>query len=297
MAESLYTVFGGTGYLGGTVVRRLLASGARVRIAARHSPPARAGLDEAEFLATDVRDDASVARAVNGAAGAVNAVALYVEGRHGPSFQDIHVEGARRVARRARDAGAALVQISGIGADPASPSRYVAARGRGEAAVREAHPGAVVLRPSVLFGPGDAFVGTLDAITRLPVIPLFGDGSTRLQPVHVGDVAAAVERALASPQAAGSSFERGGGEAYSYRRILEMVMARRRRRRLLLPLPFPLWMVLARVCSLLPRPPLTVDQVRLMQRDNVAGAGPGLEALGVRPRALAAELADCLDRR
>lgn len=297
MTASLCTVFGGTGYLGSAIIRRLLAQGWQVRIAARRPVPPEHGGSAVQSAPCDVRDPGSVAAALEGARAAVNAVSLYVERRGADSFQSIHVDGARNVARAAREHRlAALVHVSGIGADPRSASRYVAARGRGEAAVREAMPEAILLRPSVLFGSGDAFLRTLHGLTRLPVVPLFGDGSTRLQPVHVDDVAAATSQALTAAGTAGRVLELGGAGVYSYRDILRRVMAARRRRRLLLPVPFALWRALARACAVLPSPPLTLDQVLLMQQDNIVGSGVATFAeLDIAPRSLAEALPACLD--
>jgi uncharacterized protein YbjT (DUF2867 family) len=299
MHDTTVTVFGGTGFLGRVIVRHLTEAGMRVRIAARN--PHRftpGGLNgRIEKHAVDIRDETSVAAAVAGATAVVNAVGLYVESR-GLTFDAVHVDGAARVARLARETGASrIIHISGIGADPASPSRYVAARGRGEAAVRAATANSIILRPSVLFGPGDAFVSTLAALTRLPVIPLFGDGSTRLQPVHVDDVAAAVARVMTRQKTAGRSYELGGAEIFSYRAILEAVMAATGRRRPMLPIPFPAWHLLATIAGMLPRPPLTRDQVLLMQADNIVSAGvDGFAELGLEPRSLTAALSGALDQ-
>lgn len=294
MAPAPVTVFGGTGFLGAAVVRRLRAAGTPVRVAARHpgSPAADRDGGTAVACVADVRDEDAVARAVAGATAVVNAVGLYVE-RDGATFEAVHVEGAARVARCARAAGVErMVHISGIGADPRSRSRYVAARGRGEACVREAFPDAVILRPSVLFGPGDTFLRTLDAVTRLPAIPLFGAGGTRLQPVHVDDVAAAVAGVLDDPGTAGRTYELGGACVLSYRAIIEAVLAHHGRRRPLLPLPFAAWRLLAALASVLPTPPLTRDQVTLMEADSVVGPGVGTFAdLGITPRGLADWLA------
>lgn len=297
MTSSLCTVFGGTGYLGSAVVSRLRAQGWQVRIAARRPVLPDRGGGAVQVAPCDVRDSGSVAAAMDGAQAAINAVSLYVEARGGDSFQSVHVDGARNVARAVRDRGLAdLVHVSGIGADLRSRSRYAAARGRGEAAVREAMPEATLLRPSVLFGPGDAFLRTLDRITRLPVVPLFGDGSTRLQPVHVDDVAAAAVQVVSAPQAARRIYELGGAGVYSYRDILRRVMAARGRRRVLLPVPFALWRALARACAVLPSPPLTLDQVLLMQQDNTVGSGVASFAdLDIAPRSLAEALPACLE--
>jgi len=289
-------VFGGTGFLGRRVVARLRAGGAVVRAAARR--PDRGVPAGVEAVEADVRDERTVAAALAGARAAVNAVALYVE-RGEDTFEAVHVRGAETLARCAGQIGLeGLVHVSGIGADPASPSAYVRARAAGEARVRAAFPGACILRPSVLFGPGDAFLCTLDAITRLaPVVPLFGAGRTRLQPVYVEDVAKAAVRALENPAARGAVFELGGPEVLAYREAIARVLRHRRRRRLLLPVPWVLWSLLAALLAALPSPPFTRDQLALMRRDNVADpALDGFAALGVEPHALENLLPVCLDR-
>lgn len=287
------TVFGGSGFLGRAIVDRLAGrgiagGGVTLRIAVRRPERATALLaryrpGQVEVLRGDVREAEAVARAVAGASAVVNAVGLYVE-RGAATFEAVHIRGARQVARQAARLGVPrLVHVSGIGAAEDSPSHYVRARARGDAAVRGAFPEATVLRPSVLFGPGDAFFTGLAAIARaMPVIPLFGDGDTRLQPVYVGDVAQAVAAAVERPAAAGRTFDLGGPDIYSYRDLLALTLRQTGRRRLLLPVPFAIWDLLAAVAGLLPRPPLTRAQVVLMKSDNVAGdATPGLSDLGI----------------
>ncbi|MDX1609269.1 MAG: NAD(P)H-binding protein [Halofilum sp. (in: g-proteobacteria)] len=293
MAGRIVTVFGGTGFLGGAIVERLLGDGWQVRSVARHAVTGERG--GVAGIAADITDPAAVADAIAGAQAVVNAVSLYRE-RAGASFDAVHVEAAAGLARAAGAAGVRkLVHVSGIGADPASASRYVAARGAGEVAVRAALPAAVILRPGVLFGPDDAFLSTLDAVTRLPVVPLFGSGRTRLQPVHVADVAAAVARVIGDAAPPARLYELGGAEVLEYRRIVELVLQHRGRRRPLLPVPFAAWRALAAVAGLLPGPPLTRDQVILMQRDNVAApAVAGFAALGIEARGLSAGLAEAL---
>lgn len=298
MTTSLTTVFGGTGFLGRAIVRALLAEGGAVRVAVRR-PEAVAGLfgDQApgriEAVGGDVREPEAVATAVAGAEAVVNAVGHYRE-RPDASFAAVHVWGAESVATAARRAGVArLVLISGIGADPASSSAYVRARAGGERVVREAFPAATILRPSVLFGPDDAFLGTLSKLIRsLPVIPLFGSGRRRLQPAHVGDVAAAVVRSLERPDAPGGVYELGGA-AVSYRRVIELLLHRQGRSRLLLPVPFGVWRLAASLLSPLPAAPVTHDQLALLARDNVVGArARGFSDLGIEPRSLEAWLAE-----
>lgn len=293
------TVFGGTGFLGSRIVRALADAGRPVRIAARRPVRPSWATDRhlIELVAADVRDEARVANAVAGAAGVVNAVSLYVESG-GDTFDAIHVQGAARVGRLAREAGVArVVLVSGIGADAASPSPYVRARALGERRLREACPEAVIVRPSVLFGTGDAFLAALAGISRLPVVPLFGRGDTRLQPVLVDDVAQGMVRLLGGPRSDARLFELGGAQVYRYREIVEMVLEHLGRRRLLLPVPFSVWRGLAALLELLPTPPLTRDQIMLMARDNIVGDGVGTFAeLGVRPRSLEACLAWCLTK-
>lgn len=294
MDESVITVAGGTGFLGGRIVRRLADAGIAVRVAARRPAPAAAG-DRVEFRRTDIREPDDVDRAMEGAHAVVNAVSLYVE-RRGLSYQDIHVDAAGLLAERAAEAGVSrFVHVSGLGVDDPSPSRYIDARARGEARVRKAFPGATILRPSVIFGPGDAFLSTLRQVTLAPVVPLFGSGQTRLQPVHVDDVAAAAATALDDPLTAGRTFELGGPDVLTYRRIVEMVLEHLGRKRFLLPVPFGAWHLLAGMGSLLPNPPLTRDQVALLERDNVVGGGAASFAeLGIEPRTLADSLGESL---
>ena len=291
----LITVFGGTGFLGRQIVQQLQAQGMAVRVAVRH-PERGADLGpQVEVVKADVLDRESLAPAVAGADGVVNAVSLYVERRH-LSFHDVHVLGARNLAEAAADAGVErLVHISGIGIDSRSASAYVRSRAEGEAAVQAAFPGVTLLRPSVLFGPGDALLSALDGVTRLPVIPLFGDGRTRQQPIHVDNVAQATAQALARPESAGRIYELGGDRSYQYRELVRLVQGYRHRHGLLLPFPFFAWRLLARCAQLLPNPPLTRDQVILLEMDNiVSGAEPGLAELGVEPLRLEAELSHCL---
>jgi len=290
MQDAPVTIFGGTGFLGRSLAARLRQADVTVRTVARHA----AGPDDTgEQFQADIRDGEAVSRALDGARAAVNAVSLYVE-HYDARFEDIHVRAAAELARRARAAGVErFVHVSGIGADPRSRSRYVAARGRGEAAVREAFPDAVIVRPSVLCGRGDAFVSTLERLTCLPVVPLFGDGSVRLQPVHVDDVAAAVVRLLTNSLPEARTLELGGGDVLSYRDIVRRVMDHLGRRRVLLPVPMTAWRGMAGVASLLPSPPLTDDQVLLMAADNVA-SGPGFEALEMTARGFDEILAESL---
>ena len=294
MADRHVTVFGGSGFLGREIVRRLAADGAEVRIAVRRPERAasltscgRAG--QITAVRADVWDAATVAPELAGADAVVNTVGHYVE-RGGASFDAIHGQGARHVAQAAADAGVRrLVHISGIGADPASSSPYVCARATGERLVRAAFPTATILRPSVMFGPGD-FLDRLAGLARvLPAMPLFGRGEVKLQPVHVTDVAAAVERALALPEAEGKLYELGGPRIYPYRALVQLALGLSGRGRPLLPVPYAVWHALAAVTAPLPRRPISRDQVKLMEKDNVVSPGAlTLADLGITPAALEA---------
>ncbi len=326
MTAGPVTVFGGSGFLGRRIVECLAAAGCDVRVAVRHPERASfreggvgrdggggvdghddgsgrdardgddAGSGRIEVVRADVWDEPTVARAVEGAASVINTVGHYVEKR-GATFDAIHGRGAQHVARQAKEAGAArLVHISGLGADPGSASPYVRARGIGENLVREAFDGVTILRPSVIFGPGDAFVNKLAAMGRqAPVLPLFGTGGTRLQPVFVGDVAEACARALADPSSQGRVYELGGPRVYPYRQLVRLVLDEVGARTALVPVPFLAWDVLACGLALLPNPPLTRDQVKLMKRDNVVGRDALiLSDLGIRPALLEEILPQCI---
>jgi uncharacterized protein YbjT (DUF2867 family) len=284
------TVFGGSGFLGRAIVRRLIEGGAEVRVAVRHPERAafRTEAGAVTAMRADVWEEVSVAPAVAGADAVVNTVGHYVE-RGRASFEAIHGKGAQHVARAAAAAGVPrLVHISGIGADERSESSYVRARAVGERLVREAFPEATILRPSVMFGPEDAFFNQLAAIARvMPVLPLFGTGEVRLQPAYVGDVAEAVARALASDAAKGKTFELGGPHTYSYRALLELLLQQTGRRRPLLPVPYGAWELIAAVMAPLPKRPISRDQVVLMKQDNVvAPDAPSFADLGIAPHSV-----------
>lgn len=286
-------VFGGTGFLGRRLVQRLVADGGTVRVAVRHPNRVRSALratapDRVTAVRADVRDQASVVAAVAGVEAVVNAVSAYVE-KGGVTFDAVHVRGAETVAREAAAAGIArLLLVSGIGADAHSRSPYIRARGRGEAAVRQAFPGATIIRPGVMFGPGDALFGGLAELGRsLPVVPLIGGGRTHLQPAYVADVAEAIVRILADPGTAGRTFELAGPATYTLRELVTFTLRLIGKQRLLLPIPFAMAAVQARLFEFLPTPPLTTGQVDLLRADNVAsGTLPGFRDLDIQPRSI-----------
>jgi uncharacterized protein YbjT (DUF2867 family) len=296
MTPRIATVLGGTGFLGRRIVRHLHRQGFAVRIASRHLHRSRDlfGVGDPRLVSidADIHNEQAVSDAVGGAFAVVNAVSLYLE--HGKAtFHSVHVDGARRVAAAARQAGVErFVQVSGIGADASSESPYIRSRGQGESAVRGAFPGAVVIRPAVMFGPDDAFVSViLELYRRFRACPMFGIGSTKLQPVDVEDVAEAIARILQPAHAAADTFECGGPRVYSYRELLRTIAAEAGLRPFLFPVPFAVWHTLAHAAEFLPNPPVTRNQVELMRVDNVASPQlPGLAELGITPQTIPAHL-------
>jgi uncharacterized protein YbjT (DUF2867 family) len=284
------TVFGGTGFVGRRVVRHLRESGTRVRIVSRHH---RLSEDDGiEQIAADAHDERSVEAAVAGTDGVVNAISLYV--KHGrDTFHSVHVETAAKIARTAKRAGIRrFVHVSGIGADPTSPSPYIRSRGEGEAAVQTAFPGAVIVRPAVMFAPDDAFLTTILRLLRsLPAYPIFGDGKTRLQPAYVDDVAAAIAQILRQNQNPYPVYELAGPRIYSYEELLRTIARIAGLRPVLMRMPFAFWNALAGVAEMLPQPPLTRNQVELMKIDTTASESmPGFRALRISSRSLEDEL-------
>jgi NADH dehydrogenase len=283
------TVFGGTGFLGRRVVRHIRKHGFSVRIASRHPDRGRTlfALDDPQLqsIEANIHDERSVADAVAGAYAVVNAVSLYVE--HGrETFHSVHVESAQRVAAQARLAGVErLVHVSGIGSDAASPSLYIRKRGEGELAVRAAFANATVVRPAVMFGPDDAFLTTLlKFLSQLPIYPMFGRGQTKLQPAYTDDVAEAIVRTL---KQADGTFEFGGPRVYSYEELIKVVACAAGLKPILIPVPFAAWHVLARSAKMLPRRPITQNQVELMQIHTVASSElPGFKKLRITPVAV-----------
>jgi NADH dehydrogenase len=293
------TVLGGTGFLGQRIVRHLLGDGCCVRIASRHP-------DQAEKLFSgrnlrvnpvhaDVCDQRSTRAAISDADAVVNAVSLYVE-RGAATFHSVHVDAARRVASLATEAGVKrLIHISGIGADPTARSSYIRSRGEGERAVRAAFPSATVVRPAVMFGPHDSLVCPLARLLRrLPIFPVFGSGQSRLQPAYVEDVAEAVTRCL-KEEALAQVLELGGPEVFTYEGLLRLLAVRTGTRPIFLRIPYPLWFGVAAIAEFSPKPPITRNQVELMQHDTVVSpAIPGFEALGIHPTSIAHVLDDIL---
>lgn len=290
--DHIVTVFGGTGFLGRRVVRKLRKSGFSIRIASRHPQRGNAlfGSDDPQLQSAeaDIHDEQSIADALAGAYAVVNSVSLYVE-RGQETFHSVHVEAAQRIAAQARSAGVErLAHVSGIGSDAASPSLYVRKRGEGELAVRAAFANATLIRPAVMFGPDDAFLSViLRLLRRLPIYPMFGRGLTRLQPAYVDDVAEAIAQALQGVETHAITYELGGPRIYSYKELLRTVAREAGLRPILVPMPFAAWHVLAGASKLLPNPPITRNQVELMKFDNVPSPEmSGFGKLGISPHSI-----------
>jgi uncharacterized protein YbjT (DUF2867 family) len=280
------TVFGGSGFIGRHLIRRLAKTGSVIRVAVRHPSHANflrtnGSVGQIVPIAGNVLSDESVAAAVRDADLVINLVGILSETSRA-SFQAIHVEAPGRIARLAKEAGAGrMVHMSALGADANSASAYARSKAAGEEAVRAAFPEATILRPSLVFGPEDNFFNRFASLARiLPVLPLFGGGHTRFQPVYVGDVADAIMAALTNPACQGKTYELGGPRVYTYKEIMELVLHEIRRRRYLLSNPM-----------------LTRDQVEMLKVDNVPAAGaPGLKELGVTPTAAEVILPTYMDR-
>jgi uncharacterized protein YbjT (DUF2867 family) len=305
-SDRLVTVFGGSGFVGRHIVRAFARQGWRVRAAMRR--PDLAGflqplgtVGQIQAVQANLRYPDSLAAAVEGAEIVVNAAG--VKSQHGrQSYEAVHVFGAGEIARAANARGArALVHISGIGADSASANAYIASKGRGEEAARAAFPEAILLRPSVIFGPEDDFFNRFAALARvMPILPLFGGGATKLQPVYVGDVALAAARAIDGGAKAGQTYELGGPEVLTLREAVELVLRVTERRRGLIGLPFGVSRLIAGgtelasalTLGIFPKALTTTrDQVELLRVDNIVSAeaisqgrtlaGLGIEAQGV----------------
>ena len=232
-----------------------------------------------------------MALALQGSQAAVNLPGILFP--RGQSFEDVHAAGAGHVAEAATRLGIRrLIHVSAIGADSESDSRYAQTKAEGERRVREAFPAAIILRPSIVFGPEDQFFNKFAALARIsPVLPLIGGGQTRFQPVFVGDVAAAIATALESPTAEGKTYELGGPTIYSFKELMQIVLGETGRARLLVPLPFALASLKAFFLQLAPNPLLTPDQVKLLRHDNVvAPTALTLADLGIEPTTVEAEL-------
>ncbi|MBX9775687.1 MAG: complex I NDUFA9 subunit family protein [Xanthobacteraceae bacterium] len=296
--DKLITVYGGSGFLGRHVIRALCKRGYRIRVAVRRpdlaghlQPLGRVG--QIHAVQANLRYPGSVEAAARGANVLINLVGILFE-RGKQSFDTVQAFGAESVALAAAAHGARVVHVSAIGADENSASSYARSKAMGEKLVLAARPDATILRPSVVFGPEDDFFNRFAALAMFaPALPLVGGGHTRFQPVYVGDVATAVVRAVEGHTKPGGIYELGGPEVRTFKELMQYVLQVTGRNRLPVPLPFAVAEVQAWFLQLLPKPLLTVDQVRLLKSDNVVSdaarrEGRTLEALGIAPTAMEA---------
>jgi len=305
-AETLVTVFGGSGFLGRHVVRALANRQYRVRVAVRRpeltghlQPLGRVG--QIHAVQANLRYPQTVTAAARDADIVINLVGILFE-RGRQRFDDVMAQGAEAVAQAASAGGARLVHVSAIGADENSPSHYARAKAAGERLVQAVQGEAIIMRPSIVFGPEDDFFNRFAALARLaPALPLPGGGQMRFQPVFAGDVAEAIALAVDGKTRAGTIYELGGPDVQTFKELMQFVLATIERRRLLLPVPFGLMKAQATVLQFLPKPPITPDQVELLKHDNVVSAsareqGRTLEALGIVPASIGSVVPDYLWR-
>ncbi|MFW2831550.1 complex I NDUFA9 subunit family protein [Sphingomonas sp. ID0503] len=296
-SDKIVTLFGGDGFIGRYVAQALLRAGARVRIAGRNPKRAfflkpQAALGQVQFLAAGPAKPGTVAAALRGADAAVNLI-----GTLDGDFDAAHVDAVRVIANAAKAEGVArLVQISAIGADPASASAYARSKGEGEREATRAFPNATIIRPSVVFGPEDNFINRFARMGQImPVLPVVGAGA-KFQPVYVVDLAAAIAKAALDPSYAGRTFEIGGPEVLTMAELNGRVLEWIGHKRAPLVLPDMIGDIVSRF-GFLPGAPITRDQWLMLQKDNVAGAGvEGLDAFGIKPTPMAAVAPDWLVR-
>lgn len=291
----LVTVFGGSGFVGRHVVRTLAKRGYRIRVAVRRPDLAgflqpQGNVGQISFAQANLRYKESINKAVEGADHVVNCVGILFEsGRN--TFDAVQEFGARAVAEAARNAGATLTHISAIGANANSSVGYARTKGRAEAAIRAAMPDAIILRPSIVFGPEDDFFNKFAGMAQsMPFLPLIGGGNTKFQPVYVEDVAEVVARSVDGALKPGATYELGGQDVMTFRACLEAVLAATYRQRPLVNLPFGIATLIGKIASMVPliTPPLTADQVTMLRDDNVVSAeaekaGLTLEGIGMTP--------------
>lgn len=305
--QKIITVFGGTGFIGRHVIYALARTGATIRVASRIRQRAyflRPAGDPGQIvpIACNVRDKASVARALEGATHAVNLIGVLFEKGRKDSFDKIHREIPERIAQVAKEKNLdLLVHISSLGASQDAQAKYARSKAAGEGLLVHAFPKSVILRPGIVFGPEDEFFNRFARMAQFsPFIPLIGGGHTKLQPVYVGDIAEAVTHLIGTPDAAkhyGQIYELGGPRVYTFRELMEIMLGVTGQDVSLLTVPVPMAKILGAFASLLPNPVLTIDQVRSLEQDNIiAPHSPGLAQLNIEPMSLEAVLPQYLKR-
>ncbi len=296
-SDKIVTLIGGSGFVGRHVARALAKRGYRIRVGCRR--PDLAGhvqplgsTGQIMPIQVNVRYPASLAAACDGAYAVMNLTGVLSSGG-AQSFEAVHVFGAEACAKAARAAKASVfIQMSALGADVNSKSEYARSKGEGEVRAKAAFPGAVILRPSIVFGPEDNFFNQFAGMSRLaPALPLIGGGMTKFTPVFVGDVAEAVAKIIDAGEASGKTYELGGPEVFTFKQLLQFTLDTIGRKRLLLPLPWPIAKAMGTVMGILPGAPLTADQVELLKTDNVISDaatrdGRDLNGLGIVPSSI-----------
>ena len=290
ISDSTIAVIGGTGFIGRNIVEQLARQGARVKILARN-------VDRAKFLkpmgdvgqisiqAGNALDDAALSSVLEGCDAVVNTIGILAE-QGAQKFASLQAELPHRIGKMAKAKGIkSVVQISAIGADISSSSVYARSKAMGEASLKKFFPDAVILRPSLVFGVGDSFINRFASMAVLaPGLPVIGGGKNKVQPVFVGDVAQAVLAALQDQSAKGKTYELGGPEVMSFRQVMAYILKGIKRKRMLLPVPFAAMQLAATAMAILPNPPVTRDQLKLLKIDNVVGANAStLDDLGIEP--------------
>ena len=293
ISHSTIAVIGGTGFIGRNIVEQLARQGARIKILARN-------VDRAKFLkpmgdvgqisiqAGNALDDDALASVLQGCDAVVNTIGILAE-QGNQKFASLQAELPHRIGKLAKANGIkSVVQLSAIGADISSPSVYARSKAMGEASLKKSFPDAVILRPSLVFGVGDSFINRFASMAVLaPGLPVIGGGKNMVQPVFVGDVAQAVVTVLQQQNAKGKTFELGGPAVMSFRQVMAYILKGIKRKRMLLPVPFAAMQLAATAMSILPNPPVTRDQLKLLKFDNVVGATANtLDDLGITPTAI-----------
>jgi uncharacterized protein YbjT (DUF2867 family) len=296
-------VIGASGFIGRYVVKRLAARGSVIAAVVRNVDSAKflspmGDVGQIARLGANLLDKARLAAAIAGADAVINLAGILSESGS-QRFDAIHHRGPALLGTLAAAEGVKrVVHISALGADLAAPSAYARSKAAGEQALLAGFPDATILRPSIVFGPEDAFFNRFATLAQfLPALPLIGGGKTRFQPVYVGDVADAVMAALDDPATAGQTYELGGPRIYTFKALMAFILAETRRKRLLMPVPWTVARLQAGLLQLLPNPPLTLDQVRSLERDNVVSPGARtLTDLGITPDTVEAIVPAYLDR-
>jgi len=287
---STIAVIGGTGFIGRQIVEALARKGVRIKVLARNADRAKflkpmGEVGQISIISGSALDDAALDQVMSGCNAVINTIGILSESGT-QRFESLQAELPGRIGQRAAQNNmSAVVHLSAIGADLNSPSLYAQTKAKGEAALREAFPDAIILRPSLVFGAGDGFFNSFATMAVMGQgLPLIGGGTNKMQPVYVGDVAAAVVAVLASPKARGKTYELGGPAVMRFRDAMAFILKQTKRRRLLIPVPHAVMNIAASAMAILPNPPVTRDQLKLLKVDNVVAEDAlGLRDLGIDP--------------